>query len=41
MKRTRNTVVGLLLLAGLLYMNYQGSMMLVKHPEMYQGIQYL
>jgi len=41
MKRLRNTIFGLLLLAGIVYANYQGSMLLVQHPEMYQGIQYL
>jgi hypothetical protein len=35
MKRIRNTILTVAILAGLLYTNWQSTMMLVEHPEMY------
>jgi|TARA_R110000796_G_scaffold63245_4_gene146309 hypothetical protein len=41
MKRIRNIILTVAILAGLLYTNWQGSMMLAQYPEMYGGNPYL
>lgn len=38
MKRIRNIVITVAVVAALLYVNWQGQMVIVQHPQMYMDI---
>lgn len=38
MKRLRNIVITVVVIAALLYVNWQGQMVVAQHPQMYMDI---